>query len=243
MRSIPSLSMKVFLRSPGFMLSSFYWRNLGRTKPAAPRAWGFKLADCREGRRIALLLALEASNALLLDEVTEGSAHLLSGDAKLRSHLLIGDRSILLPQSVEDVLTELRNLLVHLGLAGTSSRTHNLVNLLLAESDDLGVVSHSDGDAGVEVLLSGLSLGHDLSPFLGLASLCPLRVPFDSFFFWGGHPLFLYLLYHIFVYFVKHFLLDLFTFCFTNLSFFPSFSLFFNYIITYFSGCCQYVIF
>lgn len=194
---MPSLSTKVFLRSPGFMLSSFYWRNLGRTKPAAPRARKFNLLGDRKGSGIALLLTLKAGDTTLTNEEAKSSAHLLSRATKLASHLLVGNRSVLLSKSGEDILTEVNDLLIYLGLTRTSLRTLNLVDLLLAESDNLGVVSHSDGDTGVEVLLSSLSLGHDSSPFLGLASLSFLRVPLTRSFLRRSSSFF-YIYYTIF---------------------------------------------
>ena len=224
---------------------------MGRTKPAAPRVkevlLGVVLEDVavlgnHEGCRRALLLTLDAGDAALLDEEAESCTHLLSGDTKLRSHLLVGDGGVLLNESSENALAEVNDLLVHLRLAGTSGRTLKLVDLLLAELDDLGVVSEESGDAGVEVLLGGLVLGHDSHFFLGLASLS-LRVPTDSLFCEEVILFFLYILYHILVYFVKYFLLDLLTFSFTGRPFLPLFFLFFNYIITYFIGWCQYVIF
>ena len=114
-----------------------------------------------KGSRTALLLGLDAGDLAVLHEDTESSAHLLSGATELRSHLLIGDGVILLGELLEDVRTELLNLEVHLGLAGTSLSALDLVDLLLAELNDLNIVSEEGSDAGVEVLLGGLGLGHD----------------------------------------------------------------------------------
>ena len=224
---------------------------MGRTKPAAPRVKGVLLSVIledvavlgnHEGCRSALFLTLNAGDTTLLDEEAKSRAHLLSGDAELSGHLLVGDRSVLLDESGENVLAEVNDLLVHLRLARTSSRTIKLVDLLLAELDEVGVLLEEGGHTGVKVLLGGLNLGHGNSPFLGLASLS-LRVPFDSLFCEEVILFFLYILYHILVYFVKYFLLDLLTFSFTGRPFLPLFFLFFNYIITYFIGWCQYVIF
>ena len=150
-----------------------------------------------EGRRGTLLLALDAGHVALLDEEAESRTHLLSGDTELRSHVLVGDRLANLGELVENVLTEVHNLLVHLGLAGTSSVTLNLSDLLLAELDDLGVVSEEGSDAGVEVLLGGLGLGHD---FLLSGTRVPVlgTSPFDSF-FCEEVVLFFYIYYIIFL--------------------------------------------
>lgn len=150
-----------------------------------------------EGSRSALLLTLDAGDAALLDEEAQRSAHLLSRDTELRGHLLVGDGSVLLPQSVEDALAEVDNLLVHLGLTGTSGVLLDLGDLLLAELDDLGVVSHGDDDAGVEVLLGGLGLGHDSLFFLGLASRSLLRVPLTRSFLRRSSSFFLFFIYII----------------------------------------------
>lgn len=233
------------------MLNSFYWKVRGADQTRRPSGeevlLGVVLEDVavlgnHEGCRGALLLTLNAGDAALLDEEAESCTHLLSRDAKRRSHLLVGNGGVLLNKGGENILAEVNDLLVHLRLAGTSGRALKLVDLLLAELDDLGIVREESGDAGVEVLLGGLVLGHDSHFFLGLASLS-LRVPTDSLFCEEVILFFLYILYHILVYFVKYFLLDLLTFSFTGRPFFPSFSLFFNYIITYFIGWCQYVIF
>lgn len=128
-----------------------------------------------EGSGIALLLALMALNAALLDEEAESGAHLLSGDAELSRELLVGHGLSVVGKRVEDVLAEVNDLLVDLGLAGTSGVLLDLLDLLLAERDDLLVVSHLGSDAGVEVLLGGLGLGHGSSPFLPCG--CPLRQP------------------------------------------------------------------
>ena len=174
---------------------------MGRTIHKPRRPSGLKEVLGVEGRRGALLLALDAGHTTLGDEVTEGSAHLLSRAAKLRSHLLVGDGLGLTSEGLVNALAEGHNLLVHLGLARTRSVLLDLRNLLLAEGNDLRIVSHGDGDAGVEVLLGGLGLGHGISPFLArrVARLSLWAVPFERLFvYWGGRPLFLLILYHIF---------------------------------------------
>lgn len=180
---MPSLSMKVFLRSPGFMLSSFYWKGLKQRGadhwPRRPS--GTRLLGNLEGSRTALLLRLDADNLAVLDEHTESRAHLLSRDTELSGHLLVGNGNVLLLQLGEDVRTELLSLEVHLGLARTSSVTSELVELLLAEGHNLLIVVHLGHNAVVEVLLGGLDLGHD---FLLSGTRVPVlgTSPFDSFF-------------------------------------------------------------
>ena len=149
-----------------------------------------------ESRRGALLLALDAGHAALLDEEAKRSAHLLSGDTELRSQLLVGSRLANLNELVVNILAEVHNLLVHLRLAGTSGVALDLGDLLLAELHDLGVVSHRDEDAVVEVLLGGLDLGHD---FLLSGTRVPVlgTSPFDSF-FCEEVVLFFYIYYTIF---------------------------------------------
>ena len=148
---------------------------LGRRLAIYCGVWRAAALGDLEGSGVALLLTLVADNTLLLDEVTEGSAHLLSRAAKLRSHVLVGDGLGVVGESGVDVLTEVHDLLVHASLARTSSVLLDLLNLLLAEGNDLGVVSHVLSDAGVEVLLGGLGLGHGSSPFLPCG--CPFGQP------------------------------------------------------------------
>ena len=114
-----------------------------------------------EGRRGTLLFALDTGHAALLDEKAKRSAHLLSGDTKLRGQLLVGKGITNLAELSEDVLAEVNNLLIHLRLAGTSGVALNLGDLLLAKLYDLGVICEEGSDASVEVLLGGLNLGHD----------------------------------------------------------------------------------
>ena len=149
-----------------------------------------------ESRGGALLLTLDADHVAVLDEEAEGSAHLLSGDTELRSHVLVGDRLTDLSELIKDVLTEVHNFLVHLGLAGTSGVALNLSDLLLAELNNLGIVSEEGSDAGVEVLLGGLGLSHD---FLLSGTRVPVlgTSPFDSF-FCEEVVLFFYIYYTIF---------------------------------------------
>ena len=148
---------------------------LGRRLAIYCGVWRAAALGDLEGSGVALLLTLVADNTLLLDEVTEGSAHLLSRAAKLRSHVLVGDGLGVVGEGGVDVLTEVHDLLVHASLARTSSVLLDLLNLLLAEGNDLGVVSHVLSDAGVEVLLGGLGLGHGSSPFLPCG--CPFGQP------------------------------------------------------------------
>ena len=165
-----------------FLLESLLNGTFGVDRsPATPSGIQMLLGDREEGSRSALLLALLAEHAAFLDEEAKRSAHLLSGDTELRSHILVGDIVANLNELVVDVLAEVHNLLVHLRLAGTSGVALDLLDLLLAELDDLGIVSKSDGDAVVEVLLGGLDLGHD---FLLSGTRVPVLVtsPFDSFF-------------------------------------------------------------
>ena len=212
--------MKVFLRSPGFISYSFSWKVFKPRwgGPISPpplgqgSVWELLREDIllgnREGSGGALLLALDAGDAALLDEEAESCAHLLSGDTELRSHLLVGDGGVLLSESVEHVLTEVDNLLVHLRLARTSSRTSELIDLLLAELNDLRIVGHCGSDASVEVLLGGLDLGHD---FLLSGTRVPVlgTSPFDSFFF-EEVVLFFYIYYTIFLFILSStFFLDL----------------------------------
>ena len=188
-------------------------KHVGRTLTRRPSGEHLSLGG--EGSGIALLLALVAVNATLLNEEAESGAHLLSRDAELSRELLVGHGLSVIGERVKDVLPEVNNLLVHLRLAGTSGVLLDLLDLLRAERDDLLIVSHLGGDAGVEVLLGGLGLGHGSSPFLPCG--CPLVSPFGWLFvYWGGHPrrvwifsspFFLIILYHIFRSAVKHFLL------------------------------------
>ena len=168
------------------MLSSFYWKRIITTRQRGADHWprrpsGTRLLGDLEGSGATLLLGLDALNLAVLNEDAESSAHLLSGDTELRSHILVGDGLSLLGELSKDVRTELLNLEVDLGLAGASSVTSKLIELLLAEGHNLLVVVHLVHDAGVEVLLGDLDLGHD---FLLSGTRVPVlgTSPFDSFF-------------------------------------------------------------
>ena len=134
-----------------------------------------------KGCRGALLLALDAVDAAILDEEAKSCAHLLSRDAELSCELLVSSRNILLGENVENILAEVNNFLVYAGLAGTSCVALKLSDLFLAKLNNLGVVVHKASDASVEVLLGGLDLCHD---FLLSGTRVPVLFtsPFDSFF-------------------------------------------------------------
>ena len=163
---------------------------MGRTFPRRPSGSCLELRQGVEGG-IALLLTLGANHLTSAHEVAQSGSHLLSGDAKLTSHLLVGHRLTLAAESVENLGAELLNLGVNLLHTRTSRSLLEGSNLPLAELDDLGIISHDSGDAVIEVLLGDLLLGHFFLLFWKHPASCPLsQSPVDRLVILrGGHPL------------------------------------------------------
>ena len=216
------------------------WQHGADHWPRRPSGISWLLGDL-EGSRTALLLRLDTLNLTILDEHAESRTHLLSGDTELSGHLLVSNGSVLLSELSKDVRTELLSFEVHLGLAGTSSVTSELVELLLAKGYNLLIVIHLGHDAVVEVLLGGLGLGHD---FLLSALRLSLRsAPSADSFFSEEVVLFFPFVIYIIPYFylfcqLFSFGSSYFLFWLTlsirtsHSSLFPFSLLFFNYIIT-----------